>query len=68
MADRYNYNVVPRADRDAHEYNGHDCPCEPRVLLASDAYRIIVHSSDTDVLKLRQIPGDEPSLPPGDTE
>lgn len=66
MPDRYNYHVVPRADRDSHEYNGHDCPCEPKVVLAGDAYRIIVHSDLIDVLKLRQEPGSEPRLPAGE--
>jgi len=51
------YHIVPRTERPNHEYNGADCPCEPRCVLTGEAARVFLHQSHLiDVLKVPKTP------------
>ena len=49
------YHVVPRTERESHEYDGADCRCEPRCVLEGDGFRLFVHQTHLiDVLKMKR--------------
>jgi len=51
------YHIVPREEKQRHEYNGAQCPCEPRCVLTGDGFRAFLHQSHLiDVLKVPQTP------------
>lgn len=51
------YHIVPRTEKQNHEYSGPQCPCEPRCVLSGDGFRVFLHQSHLiDVLKLPQAP------------
>lgn len=46
------YHIVPREERPRHEYNGAQCPCEPRCVLQGPNTRVFLHQSHLiDVVK-----------------
>ena len=46
------YHIVPRTERQNHQYNGAECACEPRCVLQSPSVRVFLHQTHLiDVLR-----------------
>lgn len=51
------YHIVPRTERENHQYDGAECPCEPRCVLQGPNTRVFLHQNHLiDVLKVPRTP------------